>query len=57
VRDGNAQMINVSVLNDDGTLAAIAAKLRPGEQVVTDGQLRVTPGGPVGIVGRRGKSQ
>lgn len=57
VRDGNAQMINVNVLNDDGTKAAIAGKLRPGEQVVTDGQLRVTPGGPVGIVGRHGKSQ
>lgn len=57
VRDGNAQMINVNVLNDDGIRTAIAGKLRAGEQVVTDGQLRVTPGGPVGIVGRHGKSQ
>ena len=57
VRDGNAQLVNVNVLNDDGKVAAISGKVRPGEQVVTDGQLRVTPSGAVSIVGRRGNSQ
>jgi len=57
VRDGNAQMINVNVLNDDGKTSAIAGKIRPGEQVVTDGQLRVTPGSPVSILGRRGNAR
>jgi len=53
VRDGNAQLVDVNVLNDDGKLAAIAGKLRPRESVVTDGQLRIIPGKPVSIVGRR----
>jgi membrane fusion protein, multidrug efflux system len=53
VRDGNAQLVNVNVLNDDGKLAAISGRLRPREQVVTDGQLRIVPGKPVSIVGRR----
>jgi multidrug efflux system membrane fusion protein len=53
VRDGAAQMVNVAVLNDDGKLAAISGKLRPGEHVITDGQLRVVPGGLVSIVGQR----
>jgi multidrug efflux system membrane fusion protein len=54
VRDGNAQMIAVNVLNDDGKIAAIAGKIRPGEKVITDGQLRVLPGKPVSIIGRIG---
>ncbi len=53
VRDGNAQLVDVNVLNDDGKLAAITGKLRPRESVVTDGQLRIVPGKPVSIVGRR----
>jgi len=52
VRDGNAQMVSVNVLNDDGKLAAIAGKLQPRERVVTDGQLRVVPGKPVNVIGR-----
>lgn len=54
VRDGAAELVGVNVLNDDGRIAAITGKLRPGEQVVTDGQLRVVPGKPVSISGRRG---
>jgi len=46
VREGNAQLIDVNVLNDDGKTSAIAGKIRPGEQVVTDGQLRVTQAVP-----------
>ena len=54
VRNGEAQLIGVTVLNDDGKLAAIKGKIRPREQVITDGQLRVIPGKPVSIVERRG---
>jgi multidrug efflux system membrane fusion protein len=53
VRNGDAQLVGVNVLNDDGKLAAIQGKIKPGEQVVTDGQLRVVPGKPVSISGRR----
>ena len=38
-------------------LAAIKGKIRSGEKVVTDGQLRVVPGKPVSIVGRRGNAR
>ena len=49
VRGGNAVLVPVSVLHDDGTTAAIEGKLRPGEKVISDGQLRVIPGQPVRI--------
>jgi multidrug efflux system membrane fusion protein len=51
---GNAVLVPVNVLNDDGTVAAVQGKLRPGQQVVTDGQLRVIPGKPVTIAGKKG---
>jgi multidrug efflux system membrane fusion protein len=49
VRDGNAVMVPVTVLHDDGTTAAIEGALKAGDKVVTDGQLRVIPGKPVQI--------
>jgi multidrug efflux system membrane fusion protein len=49
VRDGNAVMVPVTVLHDDGTTAAIEGALKTGDKVVTDGQLRVIPGKPVQI--------
>ncbi|MBV9539877.1 MAG: efflux RND transporter periplasmic adaptor subunit [Alphaproteobacteria bacterium] len=49
VRDGNAVMVPVTVLNDDGTSAAVSGALKPGDMVITDGQLRVIPGKPVQI--------
>ncbi len=49
VRDGNAALVVVKVLHDDGTTAAITGKLKPGDKVVVDGQLRVIPGKPVQI--------
>jgi multidrug efflux system membrane fusion protein len=49
VRKGEAFMVPVEVLHDDGTTAAIAGKIEVGEQVVIDGQLRVIPGKPVQI--------
>ena len=51
VRGGNAVMVPVTVLHDDGTTAAIEGKLKVGEPIITDGQLRVIPGKPVQIGG------
>jgi multidrug efflux system membrane fusion protein len=40
---------NVTVLNDDGTNDAIQGDVKPGDKVITDGQLRVVPGVKVSI--------
>jgi multidrug efflux system membrane fusion protein len=48
-KDGKAYSRTVKVLNDDGVNAAIAGDVRPGDRVVTDGQLRVTSGQPVRV--------
>lgn len=58
VRGGNADLVPVTVLNDDGTTSAIRGALKKGEQVITDGQLRVIPGKPVSVVkpGAQGKT-
>jgi multidrug efflux system membrane fusion protein len=50
VRDGVAQMVPVTVLYDDDTKAAVQGAVKAGERVITDGQLRVTPGKPVEIL-------
>jgi len=50
VADGKAKLVPVEVLNDDGTSAAIKGNLKPGDTVITDGQLRVIPGNPVSIL-------
>jgi membrane fusion protein, multidrug efflux system len=52
VRDGNAVMVKVKVLNDNGTVAAVQGALKPGEKVITDGQMRVVAGKPVTISGK-----
>jgi multidrug efflux system membrane fusion protein len=39
----------VKVLNDDGTVDAIQGDVKPGDQVVVEGQLRITPGMKVAI--------
>lgn len=49
VRNGNAVMVPVTVVHDDGTTAAIQGPLKIGETVIIDGQLRVIPGKPVQI--------
>jgi membrane fusion protein, multidrug efflux system len=51
-KQSKAQILNVDVLNDDGTTVAIKplkGQLKIGDQVITDGQLRVVPGAPVAI--------
>lgn len=50
VANGKARLVPVEVLNDDGTNAAVKGELKPGDTVITDGQLRVIPGNPVSIL-------
>ena len=49
VQDGKAEMRPVKVLFDDTRKVAVQASLRPGQQVVVDGQLRLVSGTPVAI--------
>jgi multidrug efflux system membrane fusion protein len=51
VNDGKAEVKPVKVLFDDGGSTAIQGDLQPGDQVVTDGQLRLVPGSTVQIAG------
>ena len=48
--DGKVANKPVKVLNDDGTNDAIQGDVKPGDTVVTDGQLRVTAGQKVRVV-------
>ena len=52
--DGKAYSKTVKVLNDDGVNDAVQGEVKPGDKVVTDGQLRVTPGQPVRVMKDRG---
>lgn len=47
--DNKVQMRPVTVLYQDQTIAALGTGIKPGERVVTDGQLRLTPGAAVTI--------
>jgi len=47
---GEATMRLVNVLFDDGTSMAVSGRVKPGDKVITDGQLRVVPGAKVAIV-------
>lgn len=49
VSKGKAELRNVKVLFDDGKNVAVEGDLKPGDQVVIEGQLQVIPGGPVEI--------
>ncbi len=51
LKDNKAVVKPVKVLFDDGGNTAIEGDLAPGEQVVTDGQLRLVPGAAVQIAG------
>ncbi|HEX4271321.1 MAG TPA: efflux RND transporter periplasmic adaptor subunit [Rhizomicrobium sp.] len=48
-KDGKAQSRTVKVLSDDGTNDAVQGDVKPGDTVITDGQLRVVPGQAVRI--------
>lgn len=49
-KDGKAYSKTVKVLNDDGVDDAIQGDVKPGDRVVTDGQLRVASGQAVRVV-------
>lgn len=51
VKNDTAQTRDVTVARTVGDIAVIAKGLSPGEMVVTDGQLRLTPGAKVQIKG------
>jgi multidrug efflux system membrane fusion protein len=51
LKDDKAEVIPVKVLFDDGGSTAVEGDLQPGEQVVTDGQLRLVPGSTVEVAG------
>jgi multidrug efflux system membrane fusion protein len=56
-KDGNAVLQPVEVLFDNGATMAISGRLKKGEKVITDGQLRVVPGQPVSIAPSSGAAR
>ena len=57
VKDGKAEMHEVKVLYDGGSEVAIQSDVKPGDIVITDGQLRVLPGKPVDVLPSRSGSK
>lgn len=51
VENGRARQQPVKVVFDDSTNVAIEGGVKPGDTVITDGQLRVNPGDPVNVQG------
>ena len=49
--DNKAEMRQVNVLYEDPSVAVLGSGVKAGERVVIDGQLRLSPGSPVTIVG------
>jgi multidrug efflux system membrane fusion protein len=49
--DNKAEMRPVQVVYEDSFITALSSGLKAGERVVIDGQLRLSPGTPVSIVG------
>jgi len=59
VTNDRARQVSVNVRFDDGKYAAIEGDVKPGEQVVVEGQLRVDPSGAVNVLpspGARGEA-
>lgn len=48
-KDNKAELRPVKVLFDAGATTAVSGEIKPGELVITDGQLRVIPGQPVTV--------
>lgn len=55
-KENKADIQPVNVLYDDGTQAAISGKVKAGDRVVTEGQLRLVPDIEVTIAKRHGKA-
>jgi multidrug efflux system membrane fusion protein len=56
VANNKARQQPVNVLFDDGKYAAVDGEVKPGDQIIVEGQLRVDPSGAVNIVGPAGGS-
>jgi multidrug efflux system membrane fusion protein len=54
--ENKAQMKPVRVLYQDQSIAALGGSLQKGERVITDGQLRVTPGATVLVTQPQGQN-
>jgi len=54
VADGKARQQSVKVLFDDSKNVAIEGDVKPGDQVIVEGQLRVDPSGAVNVLGSTG---
>jgi multidrug efflux system membrane fusion protein len=54
-KENKADMRTVDVLYDDGIHAAVSGKVKAGDRVVTEGQLRLVPGMKVTIAKQRAK--
>jgi multidrug efflux system membrane fusion protein len=50
IENGKARQVAVNVLFDDARNVAVQGDLKPGDDVVVDGQLEVVPGGAVQVV-------
>lgn len=48
--DKSVELRNVSVVYQDSDMSVVSGELKAGETVITDGQLRVAPGGKVKVV-------
>jgi multidrug efflux system membrane fusion protein len=55
--DGTAEMRTVKTSTTMESMTVIDDGLKPGEQVVTDGQLRIVPGAKVQVKGQGGRGQ
>jgi len=55
-KDKKAQMRQVNVLYQDQVIAALGSGVQAGDQVVTDGQLRLTPGVTVDVLPAPGEA-
>jgi multidrug efflux system membrane fusion protein len=51
VENNKAVVKSVTVLFDDGTDAAVTGEINPGDEVITEGQLRVDAGAAVHVLG------
>ena len=54
VADNKARQEAVKVLFDDGKSAAVEGRVKPGDAIVVEGQLRIDPSGAVNVVAPQG---
>ncbi len=56
VTDDKAVSHPVKILFDDTQNVAVSGDLKPGDKVITEGQLRVDPDGPVRVIGGKAEA-